>query len=135
LQQLEATAKGWLPPLPIDTATGAYYDKFLQIMGGHSAMGGMQMYQAQNLWDATMGWSIARFLQKHQNYKLLQLNGGFHSEQKLGAASQLRRYALKIRVLNIACFSDDNFDNPDWSKFSKDNDYIILTDPKLPRTY
>ena len=34
LQQLDATAKGWLPPLPIDTATGAYYDKFLQIMGG-----------------------------------------------------------------------------------------------------
>jgi uncharacterized iron-regulated protein len=135
LQQLDATAKGWLPPLPIDTTTGAYYDKFLQIMGGHSAMGGMQMYQAQNLWDATMGWSISRFLKQRLDYKLLQVNGGFHSEEKLGAAAQLRKYALKIRILNIACFSDDNFDNPDWSKFSKDNDYIILTDPKLPRTY
>jgi uncharacterized iron-regulated protein len=135
LQQLDATAKGWLPPLPIDTASGAYYDKFLQIMGGHSAMGGMQMYQAQNLWDATMGWSIAKFLKQHHDYKLLQVNGGFHSEEKLGAAAQLRKYAPKIKILNIACFSDDNFDNPDWSKFSKANDYIILTDPKLPRTY
>lgn len=134
LQQLDPAAKGWLPPLPIDTATGAYYDKFLQIMGGHSAMGGMQMYQAQNFWDATMGWSIARFLQQHLDYKVLQLNGGFHSEGKLGAAAQLTKYAPGIRILNIACFPDEDFDNPDWHKFSKDNDFIILTDPKLPRT-
>jgi uncharacterized iron-regulated protein len=104
-------------------------------MGGHSAMGGMQMYQAQNLWDATRGWSIANFLKSHHNYKVLHLNGGFHSEEKLGAAAQLRKYAPHIKILNIACFSDETFDNPDWSKFSKENDYIILTDPKLPRTY
>jgi uncharacterized iron-regulated protein len=135
LQNLDATGKSWLPPLPIDTATGAYYDKFLQVMGGHSAMGGMQMFQAQNLWDATMGWSIARFYKKHHDYKLLQLNGGFHSEDKLGTAAQLKKYSPKIRILNIACFSDDSFDDPDWSKFSRDNDYIILTDPKLPKTF
>lgn len=135
LQNLGAIGKSWLPPFPVDTATGAYYEKFLQIMGGHNAMGGMQMYQAQNLWDATMGWSIAGFLKKHRDYKLLQINGGFHSEEKLGAAAQLMKYAPKTRILNIACFTDDNFDNPDWSKFSKNNDYIILTDPKLPKTF
>ncbi len=135
LQNLDATGKSYLPPLPIDTATGTYYNKFLEVMGGHSAMGGMQMYQAQNVWDATMGWSIARFFKKHSYYKILQVNGGFHSEEKLGAAAQLKKYAPKTRILNIACFSDDSFDNPDWSKYSKDNDYIILTDPKVPRTY
>ncbi|MGZ3767688.1 MAG: ChaN family lipoprotein [Mucilaginibacter sp.] len=135
LQNLDVTGKSWLPPLPVDTAAGAYYDKFLQIMGGHNAMGGMQMYQAQNLWDATMGWSIARFFKKHPDYKILQINGGFHSEEKLGTAAQLKRYTPKIRILNIATFSDDNYDNPDWSKFSRDNDYIILTDPKLPKTF
>lgn len=135
LEKLDKTARSWLPPLPIDTATGAYYSKFLEIMGGHSTMGGMQMYQAQNVWDATMGWSIAQFCKKHHDYKILQVNGGFHSEEKLGAAAQLKKYAPKLRILNIACFSDDSFDNPDWSKYSKDNDYIILTDPKLPKTY
>ncbi|MDO3628928.1 ChaN family lipoprotein [Mucilaginibacter sp. BT774] len=136
LEKLSKTGQAWLPPLPIDTATGAYYEKFLQIMGGHSSnMGGMQMYQAQNLWDATMGWSIAQFLKKHKDYKILQLNGGFHSEEKLGAAAQLKKYSSKVRIMNIAIFSDENFDNPDWVKFSKNNDYIILTDPKLPRTY
>jgi uncharacterized iron-regulated protein len=135
LQNLDATGKSFLPPLPIDTATGMYYNKFLEVMGGHSAMGGMQMFQAQNLWDATMGWSITRFYKKHKDYKILQINGGFHSEEKLGAAAQLKKYDRKINIVNIACFSDGNFENPDWSKYSKDNDYIILTDPKLPRTF
>ena len=136
LEKLSKTGKTWLPPLPIDTATDVYYEKFLQIMGGHASnMGGMQMYQAQNLWDATMGWSIAQFLKKHKDYKILQLNGGFHSEEKLGAAAQLKKYSSKARIMNIAIFSDENFDNPDWARFSKNNDYIILTDPKLPRTY
>ena len=136
LEKLSKTAKAWLPPLPVDTATGAYYEKFLQIMGGHSGnMGGMQMYQAQNLWDATIGWSIAQFVKKHRDYKTFQINGGFHSEEKLGAAGQLKKYSSKTKILNIACFSDEQFDNPDWGKFSKNNDYIILTDPKLPKTY
>jgi uncharacterized iron-regulated protein len=135
LQKLSVTGKSYLPPLPIDTATGAYYDKFLQIMGGHAGMAGMQMYQAQNLWDATMGWSISKFYAAHTGYKILHLNGGFHSEEKLGAAAQLKKYAPQAKILNIAAYADDNFDNPDWSKFNLDGDYIILTDPKLPKTF
>jgi uncharacterized iron-regulated protein len=135
LKQLDAQAKSYLAPLPIDTATGAYYDKFAQIMGGHASMPGMQIYQSQNLWDATMGWSIAKFLKSHSGFKVLQLNGGFHSEEKLGTAAQLKKYAPKARILNIASYADDSFDNPDWSKFSQMADYIILTDPKLPKSY
>jgi uncharacterized iron-regulated protein len=135
LQQLDAIAKSWLPPLPIDTATSAYLTKFDQIMGGHASGPGMQMYQAQNLWDATMGWSIAKFLKTHRDNKILQINGGFHSEEKLGAAAQLKHYAPKTRIINIAVYSDDSFDNPDWSKFAQMGDYIIITDPKLPRSF
>lgn len=136
LEKLSKTAKVWLPPLPIDTATGTYYEKFLQIMGGHAGnMGGMQLYQAQNLWDATMGWSIAQFIKTHRDFKILQINGGFHSEGKLGVPAQLEKYSSKTRILNIACISDEQFDNPDWSKFSKSNDYVILTDPRLAKTY
>jgi len=134
LQQLDAIGKSYLPPLPIDTATGAYLAKFDQTMGGH-AMPGMQMYQAQNLWDATMGWSIAKFAKAHKGYKILQINGGFHSEEKLGTPEQLKHYDSKLRILNIAVYSGDSFDNPDWSKFTKMGDFIILTDPKLPKTF
>jgi uncharacterized iron-regulated protein len=135
LQQLSAIGKSYLPPLPIDTITGAYYEKFTQIMGGHASMPGMEMYQAQSLWDATMGWSIAKFIGNHKGYKVLHLNGGFHSEEKLGAVAQLKKYAPKLNVLNIAVYSDESFDNPDWVKLSKNGDYIILTDPKLPKTF
>ncbi|QTE39155.1 ChaN family lipoprotein [Mucilaginibacter gossypii] len=135
LKQLDAQAKSYLAPLPIDTAAGAYYDKFAKIMGGHASTPGMQIYQSQNLWDATMGWSIAKFLKNHSGFKVLQLNGGFHSEEKLGAVAQLKKYAPKLRVLNIATYMDDSFDKPDWSKLAGMADYIILTDPKLPKTF
>jgi uncharacterized iron-regulated protein len=138
LLQLNAEAKAYLPPLPVDTATGPYYDKFVQTMGGHNAMasmGDMKIYQSQNLWDATMGWSISKFYKSHPGYKIFQVNGGFHSEDKLGAAAQLKKYAPKARIVNIATYADDSFDNPDWSKFSGKADYIILTDPKLPKTF
>jgi uncharacterized iron-regulated protein len=127
LEKLGKTGKSYLPPLPIDTAVGPYYDKFLQIMGGHAAMGGMQLYQAQNLWDATMGWSISKFYNAHKGFKILQLNGSFHSEEKLGAAAQLKKYAPKAIIINIATFSDENFENPDWNKLSKNGDYVIVT--------
>jgi uncharacterized iron-regulated protein len=138
LEQLSTIGKSYLPPLPIDTATGPYYQKFVTIMGGHAgmaAMAGMQMYQAQNLWDATMGWSISRFFKEHRGYKIFQLNGGFHSEEKLGTAAQLLKYAPKVHILNIATYADDSFDSPDWNKFKQMGDYIILTDPKLPKTF
>ncbi|GGH05946.1 ChaN family lipoprotein [Mucilaginibacter phyllosphaerae] len=135
LDQLSPAAKAWLAPLPIDTATGPYYEKFVGIMGGHSAMGNFKIYQSQNVWDATMGWNIARFLKAHKDYKVLQVNGGFHSEEKLGTAAQLKNYAPKVRIINIATYADDSFDNPDWSKFTKMGDYIILTNPKLAKTF
>jgi len=127
LEQLSTAAKSHLPPLPIDTAEGAYYEKFIKIMGGHGSMPGMQLYQAQNLWDATMAWSIASFYKAHKGFKILQINGGFHSEDKLGAAAQLKKYAPAVRILNIALYSNENSDNPDWSKYGKENDYIIVT--------
>ena len=133
LQQLDVTAKGWLPPLPIDTATGRYYDKFGEIMGGHG--GPMHVYQSQNLWDATMGNSIAKFYKANKGFKIFQVNGGFHSEEKLGTVAQLKRYAPGARVINIQAYADENFDNPDWTRFAKFGDYIILTDPKLPKTF
>jgi uncharacterized iron-regulated protein len=135
LEQLSAISRSYLPPLPIDTAAGEYYEKFTAIMGGHASMGGMQMFQAQNLWDATMGWSVGRFAKSHKGYKILQINGSFHSEGKLGAAAQLKKYAPKLRILNIAVYCDDSYNNPDWSKLSKNGDYIILTDPGLPKTF
>lgn len=133
LQQLDKNSRKYLLPLPIDTATGAYYEKFAAIMGGYKAVQGTNIYQSQNLWDATMAWSIARHFKKNQDGKILQINGSFHSEEKLGAVAQLKKYAPNIRILNIAYLDDEeNFNNPDWNKYKKLGDYLLVTQTKTP---
>lgn len=128
LNHLALAGKSYLPPLPIDTATGAYLNKFEAIMGGHGAMGSMQIYQAQNLWDATMGWSVASFLKTHPGFTVFQINGGFHSEEKLGAVAQLKKYLPDTSVKNIAAFAAEDFAKPDWEKLGKLADFVVLTD-------
>jgi len=130
LKILNKTALSYLPPLPIDTATGPYYEKFVAEMGGHSAMGGMHIYQSQSLWDATMAWSIARFFKKHKDYKIMQVNGGFHSEEKMGIVAQLKHYAPKAKVITVNAYSVKDPNKPNWKELEKKADYIILTTGK-----
>lgn len=134
LKSLPSSSIAFLPPLPIDTATGRYYEKFTETLGGHH-MGNMKIYQTQNFWDATMAWSIARFLKQNKGYKVLQLNGRFHSDEKLGTVAQLKIMSPKLTTGNISCFSAEDFSNPDWTKYKDLGDYIILTDPGLKRTF
>lgn len=134
LNNLPTTSKQFIAPLPIDTATGRYYDKFIETLGGHN-MGGMKVYQTQNFWDATMAWSIAKYAKQNKDKKIFQVNGRFHSDEKLGTLAKLKNYAPKLNVLNISCFSADDFNNPDWKKYSSLGDYIIITDPSIKRTF
>lgn len=134
LNDLPASSKQFIAPLPIDTATGRYFDKFIETLGGHS-MGGMKVYQTQNFWDATMAWSIAKYTKANKDKKIFQVNGRFHSDEKLGTLAKLKRYAPKLKILNISAFSAEDFDSPDWNKYKDLGDYIIVTDPNLKRTF
>ncbi|PWS29425.1 hypothetical protein DHW03_06315 [Pedobacter yonginense] len=133
LNNFPETSKAFLPPLPIDTATGRYNEKFIETLGGHN-MGTMKVYQTQNFWDATMAWSIAKFAKAHKGIKILQLNGRFHSDEKLGTLAKLKMYAPKLKILNISSFSDESLEKPDWEKFKILGDYIILTKPKSKKS-
>lgn len=134
LNQFPEKSKAFFAPLPIDTVTGRYNDKFTETLGGHS-MGGMKVYQTQNFWDATMAWSIASYVKKNKNKKIFQVNGRFHSDEKLGTLAKLKYYAPKLQVINISCFSAEDFDNPDWNKYKQLADYVIVTDPKVKRSF
>jgi uncharacterized iron-regulated protein len=134
LNDLPASSKQFIAPLPIDTATGRYLDKFTETLGGHS-MGGMKVYQTQNFWDATMAWSIAKYAKTNRGKKIFQVNGRFHSDEKLGTLAKLKGYAPKLKILNISAFSAEDFNNPDWEKYKNLGDYIIVTDPSLKRTF
>jgi len=135
LKALDKPAKALLAPLPVDTLTGAYYDKFAGLMGGHEGMANLNIYQSQNLWDATMAYRISKLAKKKAVKKILHLNGRFHSDERLGTIAHLRKYAPRTKVANISCFPHDSFTQPDWIEWEHLGDYIILTDPAVPKTF
>ena len=135
LDSLSRDAKKFLPPLPYDTLTGRYREKFVEIMKGGPGGNNPNVYYSQSLWDAGMAYSIYSFLKKNKHKKIFHCVGGFHCEEKLGTAAQLQMRNKKLKILNIASFSDASFSNPDWEKFSYRGDYIILTNPDLKKTF
>lgn len=134
LSKLPSSSKQFLPPNTVDTLTGRYYEKFIGLLGGHG-MGTMKVYQSQNFWDATMAWSIAKFAKENKGKKIFQVNGRFHSDEKLGTYAQLQKSAPKLKALNIASFAAEDFENPNWEKYQNLGDYVIVTDPKVKKSF
>ena len=135
LDSLSDEAKKFLPKLPYDTLTGRYREKFVEIMKGGPGGDNPRVYHSQSLWDAGMANSIHKFLKKNKGKKIFHCVGGFHTEEKLGTAAQLQMRNKKLKILNIASFSDKSFSNPDWEKEIYRGDYIIITNPDLKKTY
>lgn len=149
LAKLPELSKNNIAPLPYEVATGKYYDKLMGV-GEHAtgpvldsvhtqpsaaAMGGFNLVVAQSLWDATMAYSITQYKRKNKTKKIMQVNGKFHSDEGFAVATQLLNYYPKIKRMIVSVSSDDAFPRPDWNKLKKNGDYIIITDPKIPRTY
>ncbi len=151
LRKVPKAARKNFAPLPYDTANGEYLAKLsgIPMHGGATTdtskkqatpsmtMPGFNMFTAQSLWDATMGYSIAEYhkQKKNKHKKIMQVNGKFHSDEGFAAAAQLMKYAPKVKRLIISTSSDSNYPDIDWAKYKNDGDYIIITDPKIPRTY
>lgn len=149
LLELSVEAKRSIPPLPYDTATGGYYNK-LMALTQHTplpskdstkatmpvmAMGSFNLIMSQSLWDATMAYSIAQYIKNNKKQKVMQLNGKFHSDEGFGIVTQLKKYSPKMRTLIISTASDDSFPSINWNEYKQYGDYIIITDPSVPRTY
>lgn len=158
LDQLTETAKSFLPPLPYDTASGAYYDKFMGLMSdganagikpkdtskskkaapmASNSMMPKHIVHSQSLWDATMAYSISKVFTKNKNAKVLQLNGRFHSDEGLGIVVQLKKYNPNLRILVLSCLSGGkNFpDKIDLAENKNLGDYVIYSDPEVPKTF
>lgn len=136
LDSLPKASKQFLPPLPYDTASGRYREKFMEFMsGGSPGTNNPRIFYSQNLWDAGMSYSIYKYWKKNKDKKILHLVGKFHCDEKLGTLAQLQKRAPKLKILNISCVSDKNFANPNWEELSHLGDYIVVTDPELKKTY
>lgn len=133
LNALSPQAKSWLAPLPYAAASEAYSKKFGALMSG-AGMHSPNLLDSQSLWDATMADSVAKSLNENKRALVVHLNGGFHTENRLGTVEHLLKYNPKARVLVVTMKSAENFPNFDRSKDENAGDFVILTDPKLPRS-
>jgi uncharacterized iron-regulated protein len=149
LKELPTESKKYFAPLPYDTANGGYYNKLMGL-SGHTpnpktdttqkkampaSMGGFNLIIAQSLWDATMAYSISEYLKIKKGTKVFHVNGRFHSDEYFAVSNQLKKYNPKTSLLIISCGSEDSFPNIKWEDLKHLGDYIIITDPKVPKTY
>jgi uncharacterized iron-regulated protein len=97
-------------------------------------MGIDNILSSQSLWDASMAYSVSRIFKRNKNSLVVHLNGGFHTESRLGTVEHLLKYRPKTRVIVITMRAEDDFKTFDKAKHSDLGDYVILTDAKLPRS-
>jgi len=151
LEVLPDWSKKNFAPLPFDTAVGDYYEK-LQAESGHTMAPqgkndttkqapppmmilAFDLIVAQSCWDATMAYSISEYMRNHPTKKIMQVNGRFHSDQGYAVVAQLKKYRPSTKILIISTCADESFPKVDWSKYRQNGDYIIVTDPKVPKTF
>jgi Uncharacterized iron-regulated protein len=136
LNGLSAEARTWLPPLPFAEASEAYSKKFRALMSnsGEAAMGIDNILNSQSLWDASMAFWISESLKKNKGSLVVHLNGGFHTESRLGTVEHLMRYNPQARALVITMRYEKDFKTFDAAKHAGLGDFVILTDDAQPRS-
>jgi uncharacterized iron-regulated protein len=138
LNGLSKEAKSWLAPLPYNEPSAAYTKKFNDLMATSGDPAAANPHQpiiySQALWDATMANSIAEYRNRNKGALIVHLNGGFHTESRLGTVEHLLKYRPKTRALVVTIRYEDNFNTFDKAKHTDLGDFVILTDAKQPRS-
>ena len=136
LNALTKDAKKWLAPLPYGDPSEAYSKKFKALMGPspEAQMGIDKILSSQSLWDATMAESVYKFLKNNDDPLVIHLNGGFHTESRLGTFEHLLRYRSKTKAIVVTMRYEDDFKTFDKAKHTDLGDFVILTDGKQPRS-
>lgn len=136
LAGLSKEARSWLAPIPYNEASEAYSKKFKALMGSsaEAMMGIDNILSSQSLWDATMAYWISRALKKHDDALVIHLNGGFHTESRLGTVEHLAKYRRKARAIVVNLRYEKEFRTFDKAKHTDTGDFVILTDASQPRS-
>ena len=97
------------------------------------------MLQAQGLWDATMGYTIAEHLMREPDALVIHLTGAFHMTRGTGTPETLRHYRPSARVLTVVLQPAADVAAFDTDAHAGLGDFVILTDetriperPSLP---
>ncbi|HEX6278997.1 MAG TPA: ChaN family lipoprotein [Pyrinomonadaceae bacterium] len=127
---LSKEAKAWLAPLPYAEPSEAYSKKFKALMGSSmeaSSMGIDKILSSQSLWDATMAHSVAQSLKRNRGSLVVHLNGGFHTEMRLGTVEHFLKYRKNARAVVVTMRYEDDFRKFDSAKHTDLGDFVILT--------
>ena len=136
LNGLSAEGKSWLAPLPYAEASETYSKKFRALMGGsgEAVMGLDNILNSQSLWDATMAYWVSESLKKNKGSLVIHLNGGFHTESRLGTVEQLLKYKPDAKILVVTMRYEKDFKIFDPTIHTGIGDFVILTDSAQPRS-
>ena len=91
--------------------------------------GGAHLLEAQTLRDASMAYAISEFLKRGRDPLVVQVNGTFHSEERMGVPEQLAHYRKKARAVVVTIIPDEGRTGFVAASMSALGDFIILTDP------
>lgn len=109
LRDLPAHAARWLPPLPIPSPSRAYAEEWRRMAGSEGEDFGAHGLDAQMLWDATMAWSIASWLDRAgQGARIMHIAGDVHVARETGIPEVLPLYAPGARTLTVVVVPVDD---------------------------
>jgi uncharacterized iron-regulated protein len=148
LDALSPQALTLLPPLPYGKASPAYRDQWIATiadvmeqegkkcgvpvahpeapMGTHQGMG--NQLDGQVLWDASMAYSISRYLAAHPTGLVLHMVGGFHVERGTGIPEQLQAYLPGARALIVSLRPVKDVNAFEPAPAGQWGDFVIQTD-------
>ena len=110
---------------------GEYFRRFSEAMGGMGGHGGEgaveRFYAAQCLKDETMAESIVRARQAWPGWTVVHVNGGFHSDFRLGTVERLARREPALRIAVVAMVPVPDPAAADLAEHAGRGDWIVFT--------
>lgn len=88
------------------------------------------MAQAQGIKDATMAWFIA----KNMNKKLLHINGNYHTDANDGIIKYLHQYAPKTKIKTIYRVKQESVSQLD-STYLHHGDFYLCVPEDMVTSY
>jgi uncharacterized iron-regulated protein len=128
LAALPSTARAWLPPLPYPDGSTAYRAEWDTLMGPAAAHMQGTPFDAQTLWDASMGQMVARAVDRNEAALVLHLAGSFHVANFTGTPEALQHYRPGTRALVLVAEPAEDRDGLTAEQEGL-GDFVILTRP------
>jgi uncharacterized iron-regulated protein len=139
LDKLPQAERG-LVAVEISAPKDQYFKRFAEAMSAHPiGTGGNnseleeremteRFYLAQCVKDDTMAESIARAYNRSMEPKplIVQFNGAFHSDFRLGTAARVRTRLEKARVAVVSIVPQEQLDSIEAVKYRERGDYIVF---------